>query len=130
MSSRLHNKWHRHNHHTNATPDENFPDSAHDPIASPESPFQGTFALNGELSAAQKGIFTGNVALVLRTDNLGLSTNGGMVADGSSILNAINVNQITVTSPSRTFLSEVRHAGKYLEVIIDNQSYYIPLWLG
>lgn len=130
MSSRLHNKWHRHNHHTEPTADINLPDSGHDPIASPDSPFQGTFALNGELSASQKGIFCGDVALVLNTDNVGLSTNGGMIADGSSILNTLNVNQIRITTPSRTFLSEVRHAGKYLEVIIDGQSFYIPLWIG
>jgi hypothetical protein len=52
MSSRFHNKWHRHNHHTVPTNDPNYPDSAHDPIASPDSPFQGTFALNGMLSSA------------------------------------------------------------------------------
>jgi hypothetical protein len=52
MSSRFHNKFHRHNHHTNPSNDPNYPDSAHDPIASPESPFQGTFALNGMLSAS------------------------------------------------------------------------------
>ena len=52
MSSRFHNKWHRHNHHTNTTPDPRYPDSAHDPIASPEAPFQGDFFLQGSLSAS------------------------------------------------------------------------------
>lgn len=49
MSNRLHNKWHRHNHHTNYTPNE--PDSAHDPIASPDDPFQGDFVVNGLISS-------------------------------------------------------------------------------
>lgn len=53
MSSRFHNKWHRHNHHTIPSGDPNYPDSGHDPIAHPDSPFQGTFALNGQLSASQ-----------------------------------------------------------------------------
>jgi hypothetical protein len=52
MSSRFHNKWHRHNHHTKSTNDPNFPDSAHDPIASPEFPFQGDFVVQGVLSAS------------------------------------------------------------------------------
>lgn len=43
MSSRFHNKWHRHNHHTDPIGDTRYPDSAHDPIASSDSPFQGDF---------------------------------------------------------------------------------------
>lgn len=52
--NRFHNKYHRHNHHTNPTANE--PDSAHDPIASPSDPFQGDFHINGTLSAKQ-GVF-------------------------------------------------------------------------
>ncbi len=57
MSSRFHNKFHRHNHHTTGT-DPQYPDASHDPIASPESPFQGDFVLNGSLSSA--GVVTGD----------------------------------------------------------------------
>lgn len=49
MSNRFHNKWHRHNHHTNATGGE--PDSAHDPIASPADPFRGDFHVQGTISS-------------------------------------------------------------------------------
>lgn len=52
MSSRFHNKFHRHNHHTTPSSDPRYPDSAHDPIASPEAPFQGDFILQGSLSAS------------------------------------------------------------------------------
>jgi hypothetical protein len=52
MSSRFHNKFHRHNHHTLPSTDPRYPDSAHDPIASPDSPFLGDFHLDGKLSAA------------------------------------------------------------------------------
>lgn len=47
MSSRFHNKWHRHNHHTNSLGDIKYPDSSHDPIASYDSPFQGDFVTDG-----------------------------------------------------------------------------------
>lgn len=48
MSNRFHNKFHRHNHHTLPTDREGlYPDSAYDPIASPEVPFQGSFNLSG-----------------------------------------------------------------------------------
>jgi len=52
--NRFHNKYHRHNHHT--LPKTGEPDSSHDPIASPQDPFQGDFYINGTLSAKQ-GIF-------------------------------------------------------------------------
>ena len=48
---RFHSKYHGSNHHTNVTP--GMYDSATDPIASPENPFQGDFYLNGTLSAKQ-----------------------------------------------------------------------------
>ena len=72
MSSRFHNKFHRHNHHTTPSSDPRYPDSALDPIASPDSPFQGDFILNGDLSASgsvigRDGVFenllvTGNLS--------------------------------------------------------------------
>jgi hypothetical protein len=49
-TSRFHDKLHRYNHHTVATP--GFVDSATDPIASKESPFRGDFILNGSLSSS------------------------------------------------------------------------------
>jgi len=57
-NARFHNKLHRANHHT--THDANIPDSGTDPIASPDSPFQGDFVLdNGTLSAAGINIVNG-----------------------------------------------------------------------
>lgn len=49
-NARFHDKLHRANHHTLST--SGLLDSAYDPIASPEYPFQGDFILNGDLSAA------------------------------------------------------------------------------
>lgn len=50
-NARFHDKLHRKNHHTNPT--VGFPDSASDPIASPDQPFQGDFVVNGVLSSNQ-----------------------------------------------------------------------------
>ena len=52
MSSRFHNKFHKHNHHSTPSIDPRYPDSANDPIASTDSPFQGDFILHGGLSAS------------------------------------------------------------------------------
>lgn len=128
MSSRLHNKWHRHNHHTNPTADVNLPDSGHDPIASPDSPFQGDFILNGSLSASGGGSFAGNPALRLTSDNTALVANGRVTLNNITDVNELRVNTIRVIPPSRSFSGEVSHSGRYLEINIDNQSYYIPLW--
>jgi hypothetical protein len=128
MSSRLHNKWHRHNHHTNPTNNTDLPDSGHDPIASPESPFQGAFALNGTLSASQSGRFAGDVALTLQSQNLGLSTNGGMSVNGTAFIDTLDIRSFRVVTPSTSFNSVVTHSGKYLEINVDGQNFYVPLW--
>ena len=54
MSSRFHNKFHRHNHHSEPT-DRNglYPDSAYDPIASFEAPFKGEFYSEGNIITTQ-----------------------------------------------------------------------------
>jgi len=51
MSNRFHNKFHRHNHHTTPTDRSgHYPDSAYDPIASPEAPFRGEFYVDGNIT--------------------------------------------------------------------------------
>ena len=52
--NRFHNKYHRHNHHSLPTAGE--PDSAHDPIASKDSPFKGEFHVDGALSAVSASV--------------------------------------------------------------------------
>ena len=132
MSSRLHNKWHRHNHHTNPTADINFPDSAHDPIASPESPFQGSFVLNGSLSASQSGQLAGNPALTLQGNNLALQANGEVVITGTTTIGQNTDNQLRVYTlrfldSSKTFDSMTK-TDNFLAIIIDGVTHYLPLW--
>ena len=51
MSNRFHNKFHRHNHHTTPTDRSGkYPDSAYDPLASPEAPFRGEFYVDGNIT--------------------------------------------------------------------------------
>ena len=86
MSSRFHNKYHRHNHHTSAINDPRYPDSSHDPIASHDSPFQGDFVLNGILSADNLAFTSASV------------TPGGTLTSSVSSLN-INVNGVSFKIP-------------------------------
>lgn len=119
MSSRLHNKFHRHNHHTLSSLDPRFPDSSHDPIASPNSPFQGDFVLHGSLSAstyqtsAYAATFSGNVGVNTATPNVELTVYGNVsssdntttttlsVLDSAYITNSLTVNNISpqISSP-------------------------------
>lgn len=63
MSNRFHNKFHRHNHHTNPTDRQGlYPDSAYDPIASSESPFQGDFYLSGNFIALSSVVISGHTS--------------------------------------------------------------------
>ena len=53
MCNRFHNKFHRHNHHTTPTDRSGkYPDSAYDPIASLDYPFQGDFYVNGNINTS------------------------------------------------------------------------------
>lgn len=101
MSSRFHNKWHRHNHHTNPSNDLRYPDSSHDPIASPEAPFQGDFILQGSLSASQ-----------------------GII---SNVLSASNITFVGV-SASATFPTPVTATGDFLLIRVNGTPKAIRLW--
>jgi len=100
MSSRFHNKWHRHNHHTNSANDPRYPDSAHDPIASPDAPFQGDFVVQATVSATQ-GFFSKTVQ--------------------SDV-------DFPVQSAS-TFLVPLQTTEQFLRVFVNGEPRYIRLWL-
>ena len=102
MSNRFHNKYHRHNHHTDPTSGPQYPDSAYDPIASRQSPFKGEFfaanqiTSNDSLSArvnvyATNALISGNVIV----DN-NLTIHGESQFD-----EAVNIDDtFTVNGPS------------------------------
>jgi len=92
MSNRFHNKFHRHNHHTNPTDGTGlYPDSAHDPIASPDSPFQGEFYVDGNITSLSSvssidGTFERNV--VVKNN---LNVGGNVVFANTQIANSDTV---------------------------------------
>lgn len=64
MSNRFHNKFHRHNHHSDPTDRGNkYPDSAYDPIASREFPFKGEFYSEGTITTTQDFSAVGNISV-------------------------------------------------------------------
>jgi len=103
-NARFHDKLHRKNHHTNQT--VGFPDSASDPIASPDQPFEGDFVVNGLLSSSQGiSLLSANIDGDIYCDNIhvnnftytnylsGTSTEV-IISDGS--LNGNGVNTLTL----------------------------------
>lgn len=130
MSSRLHNKWHRHNHHTNPTPDPDFPDSANDPIASPESPFQGDFVLNGALSASSYGQFAGSATTpaIIARGSTALSATGNVVVNGNITVQQINFSSLQASITPFVTDQQMSHSGRYMPVTIGTEIFYIPLW--
>jgi hypothetical protein len=86
--ARFHDKLHRSNHHTAATP--GLPDSSYDPIASPEKPFRGDFILSGSLSSrneVKSSSFETSSAKI--TNRLVLSGASGGVLANSNANNAL-----------------------------------------
>lgn len=140
MSSRFHNKYHRHNHHTSPTEDPRYPDSSHDPIASPDSPFLGPFVLYGSLSSY--GSFplntsqnlsapvTPGVFVAASATEIAIQTFGGINIDG-----AINATQGIVAANIsftgnviQTYTTPVTATGEFLVITVNGQNKAIRLW--
>lgn len=130
MSSRFHNKYHRHNHHTASTQDPRYPDAGHDPIASYDSPFLGDFVLNGTLSAVAslENSETNTPAGVFVTSPSGtpiaLQAKGDVLVEGN--LSASNIS--FTGNVINTYASPVTASGEFLELTINGALYGIRLW--
>jgi hypothetical protein len=105
MSSRFHNKFHRHNHHTTPINDPRYPDAAHDPIASPESPFQGTFVVAGGLSAVM------------------LSAAGGQFQEIKAAVDFTGDIEKSFTIPNN-----ITTTSTFLKIKVNGTDRYIRLW--
>lgn len=102
MSNRFHNKFHRHNHHTDPSlRDSLYPDSAYDPIASPESPFQGDFHLEGNLIGTKSAIFGEN--LTINGDSTRLNTR-------TYITSSVEITNTSLSSSAFTIFHHVTGA--------------------
>lgn len=139
MSSRFHNKYHRHNHHTIARYDPRYPDASHDPIASPESPFYGDFVMRGCLfatsdlfSTSLTGVPAGNFegyaigikSIAKQAGGVALSAVGDVKITGS-----LSANNITFTGEIlQTFLNPITATGDFLIVSVNGLNRAIRLW--
>lgn len=147
MSSRFHNKYHRHNHHTTSTYDPRYPDAGHDPIASPESPFMGPFVMIGtlsavgldafsELGATPGGSFTGYPlalqATAISGANVGtaLEANGNITGTGSlSIQGSVSAANVYFTGAIfNTYSTPIQTTGEFLTINVNGQTKLIRLW--
>ncbi len=123
MSNRFHNKYHRHNHHTDSINDPRFPDASHDPIASPESPFLGNFVMFGTLSAVQErfpdfaGSFVNTVngiALNVESFTTAISARGDVLIAGNLYAQSLNLIGPVYTS----FSEPVTASNQFLLVTV------------
>ena len=98
MSSRLHNKFHRHNHHTTSTNDPRYPDASFDPIASYAVPFQGPFVVQNPALSATRTQSSATVAVDAAGDIY--VNNGNVIINGIGqfIGNGAGITGITSTS--------------------------------
>ena len=108
MSTRFHSKFHRHNHHTDPSTDPRFPDSAYDPIASPDSPFLGAFVLSGTLIAHSP--LSAYTAHFINTNGAALLLEGyphALSATGSTVIQNLTCDDIVINKNFSVFSSLV-----------------------
>jgi len=102
-NARFHNKLHRKNHHT--LPTTGYPDSAIDPLASPEEPFNGDFHIVGSLSASYN-IYAGHrVGVQTSNPNYEVSIQGSLSASRDAFIdnNLVVGNDATVGNSLTSF---------------------------
>lgn len=141
MSSRFHNKYHRHNHHTVAVNDPRYPDASHDPIASPDSPFLGPFVMYGTLSSV--GVIPSNVAQNFGTDEIiagvfiapatsavAIRAEGSIVATGDVTFGgSLSAAGIVITGDVvSTYDIPMTATGEFLQIQAEGLTRYIRLW--
>lgn len=144
MSSRFHNKYHRHNHHSRTEDDPRYPDASHDPIASADAPFKGPFHLWGTLSAIAldpfgesepvpaAAFYSDQVAIVAATSLTGMAiqTDGDVTVGGDlTVTGTITAQEVYFTGNIiTTFQDPVTATGEFLEINIGGETKAIRLW--
>jgi len=135
MSSKLHNKFHRHNHHSTSVGDPRYPDATHDPIASTDNPFQGPFILSGPLSASgfsdtnslsslPTAYFNAaNAPYSIQTDG-DVYFNGNVTITGGLSAGDIVYTQADIVIPAQ----DLNTTSEFLQLNINGAVRYIRLW--
>jgi len=123
MSSRFHQKYHRYNHHSvvpSVGGNQAYPDAGYDPIASFDSPFQGTFFSQGDL-VTTKNLSAGTNLIVERDGNIKSNlTLGFNLSVGNNLLVGKDVRilgDLSVLGQTTTLETEV-----YVTSAIDIQN--------
>jgi hypothetical protein len=131
MSSLLHPKFHKHNHHTLATNISGFPDASHDPIASYDRPFEGDFVCLNKICSNTNNIafnFINNTAcLVVTGADVGVSAFGDTTFNGN-----VDVDNLFLTDIDNfntpTYIKTDNKTGKFWVISINNEYYGVRLW--
>jgi len=129
-NARFHNKWHRRNHHS--SPSIGYPDSATDPIGSPEEPFIGDFVLTGNLSAHKNAYIDGDATVMGNLSVLGAFTYLDTVVSVTSSLSVVNLGNdsaLTVVqygeTPIARFIDGDQEGDKYHALYIGDEGYSV-----
>jgi hypothetical protein len=145
MSSRFHNKYHRHNHHTRSEGDPRYPDATHDPIASLDAPFLGPFFLFGTLSANAIGQFTPNtqsgpagsflgetlgITVQVPPPGIAIESKGDVQITGAlSATGVVTLQDIIFTgNVITTYQNPVTATGEFLQVRVNDTFRAVRLW--
>lgn len=125
-----------------STSDPRYPDSGHDPIASPDSPFMGPFVMVGTLSAVAgipgysdvpagpAGSFTNypvalQAAAVSGTNvGIALQATGDITVTG----NVSAANVFFTGNVVQTYSTPVQSTGEFLTVNVNGSTRLIRLW--
>lgn len=129
-NARFHNKWHRRNHHS--SPSIGYPDSATDPIGSPEEPFIGDFVLTGNLSAHKNAYIDGDTSIQGNLSvfgNLSYFDTVVSVTSSLSVINHGNDTALTIVqygqTPIAQFLDGDAEGDDYHAFHINNEGYSV-----
>jgi hypothetical protein len=129
-NARFHNKWHRRNHHSR--PSQGYPESATDPIASPEEPFYGDFVVYNSISAHQNLFIDGDATIQGSLSVYGDLTYLETIVSVTSALSVVNHGTgpaMTVmqygTQPVARFIDADAAGGPKTALFIDDNGYVV-----
>lgn len=114
--NRFHNKYHKHNHHTDPTLGDI--DSANDPIASADSPFLGNFNLSGDLIADGDMTATNATVETLEADTVSTDTLGSNVTSEVTLNSDLNLNGKALNGSTLDTIGDVQTSGKVLNDVL------------
>lgn len=133
MTPIYHNKFHGKNHHTIATDVLNYPDAAKDPIASPESPFQGDFVCADTIYS-----YDDNLAATFKNKNIAMYVSGSnntvclSTTDDVLFYNQLTANTLSFSEKGMYSIDYVNtnnnDNGTFWVVILSGVPYGLRLW--